>query len=54
MLGESNIKKLVFFDELENINEINKKEENMTNEVNKLWREINQVYGGIIKLAICM
>lgn len=47
MLGESKIKKLIFFDELENINEINKKEETMTNEVNKLWREINQVYGGI-------
>jgi len=47
MLGKSKIKKLLFFDELENIKEIIKKEQDMEKEINQLWRGINQVYGGI-------
>ena len=48
MLGESKIKKLLFFDELENIKEIIKKEQDMKKEINQVWTEMNKVYGGIL------
>lgn len=48
LLGESNIKKLIFYDELDNYHENEEKEKKLANNVLSLWNKVNSVYGHII------